>query len=200
MKKIKRINLSVHLKDLIVVTLGILIAFGLNSWNENRKQENLANSYLSSLKEELKSNKIELKSKLDYHSKLLATLRNDPSNAKLILNPATLSDVGWKSGGSIIRDYIDPELFRKIILTYQTHEDLVNHTRSASEKINEISVMSPFLLVNVGNTLSKTEKAKLKVKINQGWIPIFESWTAIETIYIENIDDALDYWEQHRNE
>ena len=196
MKKYKPINSS-HLKDLIVVTLGILIAFGLNSWNENRKQENLAYSYLSSLKEELGSNKIELKNKLDYHSKLLSTLRNDPTNANLTLNPATLSNVAWVSGGNIIRDYIEPELYHKIILTYQTHEDLVNHTRNASEKINEISVMSPFLLLQAGNTLSETEKVKLQVKINQGWIPIFESWTAIESIYIEQIDDALDYWEHH---
>ena len=42
MIKNKTIDLKVHLMDLVVVTLGMLFAFGRNSWNENRKQENIA--------------------------------------------------------------------------------------------------------------------------------------------------------------
>jgi hypothetical protein len=195
MKKNRTIKWSVHLMELTVVTLGILIAFGLNSWNENRKQEHLANSYLSSLKEELSSNKTELILKLDYHNKLLSSLRNDPLNTNLTLNPATLSNVGWLSGDNIIRDYIEPEMYRKIVRVYQTHEDLANHTRNASENMSEINIMAPFHLVKVENKLSEIEKEEFAVSLKKGWIPIFESWTAIEQIYIEQIDDALADWD-----
>lgn len=199
MKKNRTIKWSVHLMELTVVTLGILIAFGLNSWNENRKQEHLANSYLSSLKEELSSNKTELILKLDYHKKLLFSLRNDPLNTSLTLNPAALSNVGWLSGDNIIRDYIEPELYRKIVRVYQTHEDLSNLTRNASEKMSEINVMGPYHMLKVVSTLSEMEREEFAVSLKQGWIPIFESWTAIEQIYIEQIDEALDDW-NHRND
>jgi hypothetical protein len=50
----RKINWRYAFGELLIVTIGISLAFGLNNWNENRKQNNLAREYLVNLHEELK--------------------------------------------------------------------------------------------------------------------------------------------------
>ena len=55
-----KIDWANHILQLIIVTLGILLAFTLNSWNETRKEKNLTRIYMLGLKEEILENKSEL--------------------------------------------------------------------------------------------------------------------------------------------
>jgi hypothetical protein len=72
------INWRNHLIEFVIVTLGILIGFGLNSWNENRKEERQVDLYLRGIKEELIENREELKRVHPYHLGLLKDLREKP--------------------------------------------------------------------------------------------------------------------------
>ena len=41
--------------EIVLVVIGILIAFQVNNWNENRKREDLKNDYIFSLKSDFQA-------------------------------------------------------------------------------------------------------------------------------------------------
>jgi len=47
--------------EIIVITFGILLAFALNNWNEDRKNEKLEAAFLSDINTEFKPIKFSLK-------------------------------------------------------------------------------------------------------------------------------------------
>jgi len=64
-----------HLKDnwirhgfeTLVVTVGIMVAFGLNNWNENRKNQVLEKGFLRNINIEFKTNKIQFVARHTIH-------------------------------------------------------------------------------------------------------------------------------------
>ncbi len=53
-----------YLLEIIVIVIGILIAFALNNWNEERKTKNLEKAYLVSFLDDLKADKFYYKSQM----------------------------------------------------------------------------------------------------------------------------------------
>lgn len=60
--------------EIILVVIGILIALSINTWNENRKDENEASFQLSKLKDNLKADKAQIKMVIDLDSAYIDNL------------------------------------------------------------------------------------------------------------------------------
>ena len=59
----QKINWTNHAIEFITVVIGILMAFWLNNYNEERKDTHQANQYLQSIQEEIIENKKEVELK-----------------------------------------------------------------------------------------------------------------------------------------
>ena len=47
--------------EIILVVIGILIALSINNWNDSRKNDNLRDNYIESLKKDLAADKVYFK-------------------------------------------------------------------------------------------------------------------------------------------
>lgn len=70
-----KIQWKTHFIELFVVIIGISIAFALEGWSENRKNEELEINYLQSLKTDLLKDKTDMKIVLDSSDVLLRNMR-----------------------------------------------------------------------------------------------------------------------------
>ena len=80
-----KINWKSYLLEFLTVVFSILMAFGLNNWNENNKEKAAAMRYLEGIKQEVTLNLEEVTTKLDYHKELNDNLRKDPMKVSLVL-------------------------------------------------------------------------------------------------------------------
>lgn len=67
---LQNIHWSDKLIDILVVVLGITIAFGLNNWNEHRQNAKLEQKYLKSLREDLVKDSVNLQGGFIYMDKI----------------------------------------------------------------------------------------------------------------------------------
>jgi len=67
-------NIEAFIKEIIPVTVGILIALWINNWNENRKDENYINNISSSINKELTETKEDIINNLSTQKSLVDTL------------------------------------------------------------------------------------------------------------------------------
>ncbi len=190
-----KIDWKSYVIELLIVTSGILIAFGLNSWNETQKEEKLANLYLEGIYEELTINKTALESTLEYHSELLQSLNEKPLDVTLVLKPASVNNSAWKlAENDIFKRYVDPKLYQKITEAYQVHESLQSHGNESSSMMAELNVLGPvYMSSTAGRTFSEEEELNFRKSVRQGWIPIFQDWIYYEKTYIEKIDNVLNH-------
>ena len=56
-----------YLLEILVISIGILVAFGLNSWNEERKENAMENQFLQNLKAEVLANQKSLAQNINWH-------------------------------------------------------------------------------------------------------------------------------------
>lgn len=182
------INWKQQFVDLVVVILGILIAFGLGSWNDKRQARKQANILLEGIKIELQENKESLSKTLPYHQELLKTLRETPEQANLSLNPASVSDVSWQlAQTNVFKENIDPLIYRDLAQLYQRHEFLNLQVLAAGERMSEINVIGPFYTLGK-EPKTDQQRRDFQLQILSGWIPIFESWVASEKMYLQSIE------------
>jgi hypothetical protein len=191
------INWRNHLIEFVIVTLGILIGFGLNSWNENRKEERQVDLYLRGIKEELIENREELKRVHPYHLGLLKDLREKPLGVNLTLSPGELSNSAWKlAENPTFKKHVDHQAYKVLSAAYQMHDVLISESALASQMMSESNVLGTlYLSPTLKMDLTEEEQREFMVSLKEGWIPIFESWTAIEKTYLERIEKALALWE-----
>ncbi|MEM7369060.1 MAG: hypothetical protein AAF587_10715 [Bacteroidota bacterium] len=187
------IDWKTHLIRFFFVTLGVFIAFGLNTCNERRKEKLQIKLYLQGLQEELLENQTKLNTSLPYHQELLTTLRQQPEKANLIMNPAAVSNVAWNlADNEVFKKYVDHELYKQLSTVYQFHESLLEQHRQASNLMSELNVLGPLHASSLlGQTFTEEQEIQLNNQISQGWIPIFETWTSLEQDYLQNIENAL---------
>ncbi|WNJ20039.1 hypothetical protein [Pontibacter sp. G13] len=182
-----------QLRELLLITFSILLAFGLNAWYANHQERSQAEAYLAGIEEELAANQIELTEKLEYHQQLLEILREDPAKARMTLRPANISNVAWKlSETAVFRKHIDPDLYKRIATAYQTHETLMNFVETASDMMSEVNVIAPFYLLGAAQNMEDQELEAFYMMSRQGWVPMFETWTSLEQEYLEEIEGVLE--------
>ena len=70
-KQKNKLNWRLHIIELLVVIIGISIAFALEGWSGNRKQQKLQANYLNSLKVDLEKDKEDLQTIIDSTNVLL---------------------------------------------------------------------------------------------------------------------------------
>lgn len=193
------IDWKAHVIRFFFVTLGVFIAFGLNTCNEGRKEKQQIHLYLKGLEEELVENREQLNNSLPYHQDLLNTLRTAPGKANLIMNPASVGNVAWKlADNEIFKKHIDHDLYKQLSKVYQLHERLLEQHEQASNLMSELNVLGPLHASGLlGRSFTAEEEIQLNNQITQGWIPIFETWTALEQDYLQSIEEALDMISSH---
>ncbi len=168
MKKIK-LNLNIDWKskiiDLLIVIVGISIAFKLNTWNESIKTDLEAKNYIESFYEENKTNQANLASALKYSQsniKKIDTLKQilqsknyaDKKIRNLTLRMlsqssftpsiTTMENVTASGEFKFIKDI---ELRRKIINTYKSFNRTLKLEEILFEYTNDY--LSPFLFENI---------------------------------------------------
>ncbi|MEL6717928.1 MAG: hypothetical protein AAFO82_11160 [Bacteroidota bacterium] len=181
------------IRELFIVTLGVLIAFGLNSWNDTRKEKRMADHYLEAIVEEMKINVEELEEKVPYHQDLLHQLRTDPENANMVLNPSKLSNISWKlAENNIFKEHIDPKLYRELAKCYQIHDYLNMQAQEAGTRMSEINIMGPFYRMSATNQNPTEEEMKeFGLDMARGWVSIFETWTYLEERYLNSLKGLI---------
>lgn len=58
-------NIKTFIKELVTIIAGILIALGINNWNENRKDKNYINQISALINQELAETNIDVTEKIE---------------------------------------------------------------------------------------------------------------------------------------
>jgi hypothetical protein len=139
-------KIIVHLKEnwvrhgfeTLVVTVGILGAFTLNNWNENRKERVMGQYYLESLKKEMEVNIQTAQDHNEYNefqyknAELILASFDEPVNNIESLTVA-IEHIGWLNPIRYIRDVweeLNTTGNRRIIKNQKLKSDLVAHYRN----------------------------------------------------------------------
>ncbi len=170
------------LTQFILITLSVLLAFGLNNWYENKQEAKEAQLYLDGIKEEIDFNIQQLEVSLPYHQNLLRLLINVPDSAKMVLNAAKLSDVAWGlAENPIFKSHTDPELYRQLAQAYELQSLLQEHAKKAGRLMAETNIWEPYYVLQVLNEdIPKDKIDFFKRRSKQSWTPIFETWVSWE--------------------
>jgi len=175
----KKINWTNHLIEFATVVFGIVLAFSLNNWNENRKDEDLAKQYLEGIKAEVTDNLSEVEKKLAYHDTLLTQLRAGSDTVRLIIRAANLKNYAWSMAqNSSFNRHTDYGLRRLLLTTYNLQDKLDEHNRNTGELMTYLNIMGPMYLLSA-NLDNFTEEEFDQMSL-AGWVPIFEDMTTYE--------------------
>lgn len=113
--------------EIILVVIGILIALGINNWNENRKNSDSEYVLLQKLMEENSINMESMKSDIDYRNELPDILQSFNSFLKI-------KDL--ETNNDSLQYYLS-DLFRSTSYTF-TQSNLVNYINLYNSKFSEL--------------------------------------------------------------
>ncbi|MEL6534268.1 MAG: hypothetical protein AAFQ98_02590 [Bacteroidota bacterium] len=194
-KATEKINWRNHLIEFLMITLGIMLAFGLNTWWGNHKESKQAQLYLEGLEAELLDNQRQLRVLLPYHLHLMQGMRDKPQETILQLNSGFLSKVAWMSANhTLLKQHIDLRLYTQLSTTYNLHDKLSQHISFAGNQVHELNVMAPFYLLRA-NSLTDQQKEQLVSELGRGWVPVLEDWSNYEKLYLREISKSLAHME-----
>ena len=188
----KTSNWKGYLLETLTVVFSILLALGLNNWNENRKARIVANQHLNGIKEEIKLNYEEVSVKLDYHKTLMDSLKKNPLGTSLILKASEPKSYAWHiAENSNLKEFVASDLYLKLLEIYSLQESLKEHNANASELMAYLNVVAPYHLSPVVDK-EREVIIELFTRSKEGWINIFEDTvfyeTALKQLYKEILD------------
>lgn len=179
-----KINWLNHIIELIVVFIGITLAFMLNSWREDAKNNQLENQYLNSFYDEIKYSNARLdtiiqinKTKIEYLNKSIELLKSDnlPEDSTLIVIshmvqislfiPKTITYESIKNSGNlnIIENY---EIRSKIIGFYESIKGIALVEEYYKLYINDYIIPYFFDNIDILNLKIVNKKGIASHKIN----------------------------------
>ncbi|WP_422360715.1 hypothetical protein [Reichenbachiella sp.] len=180
-----------HLIEFFTVVLGILLAFGLNTYYNNRLEQERVSHYLEGVKLEIEENAKEVSQKLEYHNKIRSELVETPLKVNLQLRASRVKDFAWQiAQENAISQHISYDVYKKLAEIYSIQSTLNQNAKEAGNMMSHMNVLSPFYVIGVD--VSEEEEEKFLKRIKQGWIPIFEDFiyyeSQLDTLYIEAIN------------
>lgn len=187
MKNLPWIN---YLIEFLTVVLGILLAFGLNTYYNNRVEEERASHFLNGIRLEIQENAQEVSDKLTYHKAILEELSENPESVVLRLRSAGVKSYAWQiAQDNSISQHIPYESYRKLAEIYAVQKSLEQNASEASAMMSHLNVLSPFYIVGVDVT---DEEAKNFARdIKSGWKPIFEDFVYYEETLSKLYEETL---------
>jgi len=151
--------------DLLIVIVGITIAFKMNTWNESLKSDKEAKNYLTSFSQENQSNEADLKSALEFvisNKKDIDTLKqmllsgNHDENKIISLLPSmmamadfapsetTMENIKFSGEFDLIKDIV---LRKLLIETYNSFDVAMKFEELLMDYTNDY--VTPFFFSNV---------------------------------------------------
>lgn len=154
-------NGKYFIKEIIPVIVGILIAFYINNWNENKKDSKYINQILSSIHSDLTNSKISIEEKIPDQESLIDSLAfYSDDNKTTILNilkkvdgfqTSTIKMNSWKAISNWKIELID---YKKVSIL------------SEIEEINEMLKMKTQYLMNfIYTNINSKEAAEKQILI-----------------------------------
>lgn len=179
-----------YLIEFFTVVLGILLAFGLNTYYNNKTDETRARHFLEGVRLEIEENAKEVAEKLAYHKSIHTDLNTNPDSVILRLKTSRVKNFAWQiAQENSISQHIPYDLYRKLAEIYEAQDYLQQNNNEASAMMSHINVLSPFYLVGVD--VSEEEAVAFGQNYKQGWTPIFEDFITAEEDLIELYNDTL---------
>ncbi len=176
-----------HLIEFTIIMLGILMAFWLNQWAQDRTDRRQFREKLNGVRGELSYNLAEVKQKLPYHDSLYTLLLNDPTQAVLRLNPAQIRDYAWQILQTAdVENHLDYELYASLTETYNIQQGLQNHNQRMVDLIHLSNVAEGFV-----QQYLKTDSIG-GIRLKQGWINVLEDAINYERRLQEGYRRSLD--------
>lgn len=187
MKNLPWINYFI---EFLTVVLGILLAFGLNTYYNDKVEEKRARHFLEGIRLEIEENSKEVAEKLAYHKGIRDTLNSTPSKVILRLKTSRVKDFAWEiAQENSMSQHISYELYRKLAEIYEAQNYLRQNNNEASTMMSHVNVLSPFYVIGVN--VSEEEAKAFSKDYKIGWIPIFEDFITAEENLIELYEEAL---------
>ncbi|WP_420580092.1 hypothetical protein [Reichenbachiella sp.] len=179
-----------HLIEFFTVVLGILLAFGLNTYYNGKVEEERARHFLEGIRLEIEENTEEVAEKLAYHEGIRDTLYTDPSKVVLRLKASRVKNFAWQiAQENSISQHIPYELYSKLAEIYEAQENLQQTNKEASNIMSHVNVLSPFYIVGVD--VSEEEARAFSQDYKKGWTPIFEDFISAEKELLFLYNEAL---------
>ncbi len=126
--------------EIVLVVIGILIALQINNWNENRKENQKAKSYLINIKEDLILDTIQ-------YNKAIKHLESSISKATKLLRLKSFENYETDSLLNLI-----PNIYYQLSVNSQTFDKLINSGVTELSDDNQI-----FDLINIYYTKQKNK-------------------------------------------
>lgn len=182
------------LAEILIVTFGVCLGLMLNTWNQNRMDNNQASKYLTAILNEIKSNTLEVDTSLMHHKQLLKAVKDSPETAKLSLNPALLKSVAWElAQNNTFKENIDQDLYLSLAEIYAIQSKIEFSANQASDRMSELNVIAPYhFLTLFDKKISKEQGNQIEGKLMSGWKNILDSWISYELTYLELSQIILD--------
>lgn len=179
-----------YLIEFFTVVLGILIAFGLNTFYNNKTEEARARHFLEGVRLEIQENAKEVSEKLAYHKEIHEELLTNPDSVILRLKASRVKNFAWQiAQENSISQHIPYELYRKLAEIYEAQDYLQQNNKEASTMMSHLNVLSPFYIVGVDVSAEEAEAFTKDVK--RGWTPVFEDFITGEESLMELYEDVL---------
>lgn len=167
------------LKEVVLITTGVVLALMLSQWNETRKEKEQARFSLVNIKSELERNKKAVSKALQYHQDLYDKIINEPDSAIMSLNFAQLSNNAWElSKNTRLLNYLDYQVSLKLVEIYDMQEEYDQDTKIAYNMMSTSSILG-------------TNQLKTINEWKQGWIGSFQSTLYVEKLLVEKYEKAL---------
>lgn len=179
-----------YLIEFVTVVLGILLAFGLNTYYNNKVEAERAQHFLEGIRLEIEENAEEVAEKLAYHKGIDDTLNINPSKVVLRLKASRVKDFAWQiAQENSISQHVSYDVYRKLAEIYEAQEFLQQNNKEASAMMSHVNVLSPFYIVGVD--VSEEEAKAFSQDYKRGWKPIFEDFITAEEELLKLYEEAL---------
>ncbi len=191
----KKIDWTNHIIEFVTVVIGILLAFGLNNYNQTNEEKSRAVQHMDGIEREMEYNLKYLEKKYPYHKDLLDSLQLNPSNVYLSLQLASPKNNAWElAQNETFKRHSDLDTYYELAQIYGLQDVLNETNKNAGETMIHLNVIAPYYYISAGtkeNAQKIVSDPTFKMITRRGWIPVFQDITNYELELINLYKDFL---------